>query len=162
MKNSKIEIGDLVQDTITPFKGLVVATLKYRTGCRRLLVQSNGLGEDGKRVDETFSEIDLKIVKKGAWSVVEIGPARVENGDEVQSDISGFKGIVTCEIRWRDGTYRLMVQGVKQKDAKDEAKGFDEDELKVIKKGAKIIALKEVVGGPKDTPQGIRPEIPSR
>lgn len=59
-----IELGDEVQDTITGFKGTVVAITKWISGCDRINVQPR-VGKDGKIPDScAFDEPQVKVLKK--------------------------------------------------------------------------------------------------
>jgi len=58
-----VNLGDEVQDTITGFKGIVIADHNFLNGCRRISVQPK-VDKDGKKQDhETFDEPDLKVLK---------------------------------------------------------------------------------------------------
>lgn len=50
MKNSKIELGSKVTDSITGFSGAVVARAEFLYGCVRLEVQPEGL-QEGKPIE---------------------------------------------------------------------------------------------------------------
>jgi len=59
----------------------------------------------------------------------------IKNGDEVVSNISGFKGIVTSSSCHLNGCNRYWVSPTIDKDGKlPEGYWFDENELMVIKK----------------------------
>lgn len=58
-----VNLGDEVQDTVTGFKGIVVAKTDYIHGCTRVAVQPK-VGKDGKVPDSaTFDAPALKILK---------------------------------------------------------------------------------------------------
>lgn len=58
-----IVLGDVVQDSITGFKGVAVSKTQWITGCDRILVQPQKLTKDGDIVDPmNFDEPMLKIV----------------------------------------------------------------------------------------------------
>jgi hypothetical protein len=60
-----IELGDEVKDTISGYKGVVVAFTTWLNKCRRITVQSRKL-ESGKPVEnQTFDIEMLELVKKG-------------------------------------------------------------------------------------------------
>lgn len=48
--NESIQIGDLAEDTITKYRGVVVAFTKHITGCDRFTLQSQEI-KDGKIPD---------------------------------------------------------------------------------------------------------------
>lgn len=63
-RQKMIEMGDRVKDTITDFKGTVVAKIIYATGCIRYEVKPRGL-KDGKSIEaEWIDESTLVIVEK--------------------------------------------------------------------------------------------------
>ena len=59
----KIEIGDKVKDKLSPFKGIVIAEIKYYNGCHRYQVQAKKL-EAGKIIDEWIDDGQITLVKK--------------------------------------------------------------------------------------------------
>lgn len=60
----KIENGDVVKDSITGFRGVVICESKYLHGCRRLTLQPDYL-KDGKPIEsQTFDEPQLVVIKK--------------------------------------------------------------------------------------------------
>ena len=61
----RIELGDLVKDSVTGFKGITTQKVYYLQGCTRFLVQPQGLTKEGKMKDGFyFDEPQLFIVKK--------------------------------------------------------------------------------------------------
>jgi hypothetical protein len=70
-EKNMIEMNDEVKDTITDFKGTVVAKIIYATGCTRFEVKPRGL-KDGKSIEaEWIDESQLKITKKAKPKVIE-------------------------------------------------------------------------------------------
>lgn len=69
-----IELGDMVQDKISGFKGIANSLAKCLTGCDRVEVVPNKLNKEGKLADGYwFDEYQLKVVKRGV-----IRPATVQ------------------------------------------------------------------------------------
>lgn len=65
----KVELGDEVQDTVTGFKGTVVAITYWLHQCARAAVQPK-VDKDGKVPEMlTFDIPSLKILKKAAIKV---------------------------------------------------------------------------------------------
>jgi len=61
----KIEIGDTVKDTITGFKGIVMAEIQYMYGCKQYQVTPK-CDENGARLkSDWIDEPQLKLIKKG-------------------------------------------------------------------------------------------------
>ncbi len=58
--NTKFDFGDEVKDTITGYKGIVVAITHYMTGCTHISMQAK-MGKDGK-VPEWESVDDQRLV----------------------------------------------------------------------------------------------------
>lgn len=62
---SKIQLGDLVEDTVTGFKGIATARTTWISGCDRINVQPVGVDKTGKTYESlSFDEPLLKIIKK--------------------------------------------------------------------------------------------------
>lgn len=62
----KIELGDLAEDTITTYRGIVVSFTKHITGCDRFTLQSQDI-KDGKIPDAfSFDVTTVKLIEKGA------------------------------------------------------------------------------------------------
>lgn len=62
---SKIELGDLVKDTVSGFKGIAVGRTTWLFGCDRVTVHPQGLTKDGKTFEtQAFDEPQLEVVKK--------------------------------------------------------------------------------------------------
>ena len=76
----EIELGWIVQDTITGYKGTAVSRTVYLNGCIRIGIQSN-VTKDGKlRECEWVDEQQLKVLKKpGAIKTYKVGGDRGKN-----------------------------------------------------------------------------------
>lgn len=65
MTKIKVELGDLVKDIVTGFKGVAVGRTTWLHGCDRISVQPQGVNKEGKTYDvQSFDEPQLEIVKK--------------------------------------------------------------------------------------------------
>lgn len=61
----KVELGDLVKDKVTGFKGVAMGRTTWLFGCDRISVQPQGLTKDGKTYEvQSFDEPQLEIIKK--------------------------------------------------------------------------------------------------
>jgi len=61
---TKVELGDEARDTITGFKGKVVAITEWLHGCRRVVIQPTDLDKEGRiKLTETFDEAQVKVTK---------------------------------------------------------------------------------------------------
>lgn len=76
MTFKRVELGDLVRDQVTLFKGIAIQKVYYLQGCARFGVQPQGLDNNGK-VKETmwFDEPALEVLKK---AVVPVDPRIIE------------------------------------------------------------------------------------
>lgn len=71
MSNDKIELGDLAEDTITKYRGVVVSFTKHITGCDRFTLQSQDI-KDGKIPDAyNFDVTTVILIEK---SVAKVNP----------------------------------------------------------------------------------------
>lgn len=62
---NKIELGDLVKDKITGFKGVAIGRTTWLFGCDRISVQPQGLKKEGGTYEvQSFDEPQLEVVKK--------------------------------------------------------------------------------------------------
>jgi hypothetical protein len=66
MSRPNIQLGDTARDTISGFKGVVVASTTWLNGCLRLTLQPQTM-KDGKPADTaTFDVEQLELVKAAA------------------------------------------------------------------------------------------------
>lgn len=62
-----INLGDRVKDKVTSFEGIVVSITNYLQGCKRIAVQAEHLGQDGKPIEASwFDEPQVVLVKTNA------------------------------------------------------------------------------------------------
>lgn len=88
-----INLGNMVQDKITGFRGMAVAKHIYLNGCVRYSVVSKEL-ESGKIIDEYIDETQLVILEKEKEKAKELkkeekppgGPGDVPSGYNVPPD----------------------------------------------------------------------------
>ena len=60
---AKVNLGDLVKDSVSGFKGIVVATHNYLNGCTRVSIQPP-VDKDGKLPDAlSFDEPQVEVIK---------------------------------------------------------------------------------------------------
>ncbi len=83
MAKSELELGDVVKDKVTGFKGIVVGITNWLYGCARAIVQPEGLTKEGKVYDnQSFDVPQLEIVKKA-----KIQPASQDTGGPRQTPV---------------------------------------------------------------------------
>jgi hypothetical protein len=71
MNKNNIELGDIAEDTITKYRGVVVSFTKHITGCDRFTLQSQEI-KDGKIPDAyNFDCSTCILIQKGAVKVPE-------------------------------------------------------------------------------------------
>ncbi len=69
----EVELGDIVKDKVTGFKGVVVGVTNWLYGCARAIVQPEGVNKDGKTYDnQSFDVPQLEVVKKAKVIVAPI------------------------------------------------------------------------------------------
>lgn len=58
-----VELGDIAKDSVSGYKGVVVAVTHWLNGCRRITIQSQEL-HNGQPIDgHTFDEMQVEVVK---------------------------------------------------------------------------------------------------
>lgn len=63
-KTERVQLGDIVKDSITGFSGVAVGITTWLHGCRRVSVQPMGVQEDGKPIEPAvFDEPQIVVVK---------------------------------------------------------------------------------------------------
>ena len=78
----------------------------------------------------------------------------IELGDEVVDQVTGFKGIAVARTVWLSGCIRITIQpkGVDKDGKTFNTEGFDQEQLKVLKKNV-IAARPPLTNGPMPEPQ---------
>ena len=82
-----IKLGERVQDTVTDFKGMVIARCVYLNGCVRIQVQPKELNKDGKMIDSEWideGQLESKVEEE----------SKIQRGEEV----TGGPGSIPSEI----------------------------------------------------------------
>jgi len=75
----RIKNGDRVRDIVSGFGGIVIACTDWLYGCRRLTVQPEKVGDNGKPVDpQSFDEPQLELLDSRV--VPEQTPAQASTG----------------------------------------------------------------------------------
>lgn len=63
-RKSMIELGDVVEDTITSFKGTATGKVIYLNGCIQFLVEPKGLNDGQLIKGEWIDQGQLEIIKR--------------------------------------------------------------------------------------------------
>lgn len=80
------QLGDLVKDTISGFKGIVVAKTYWLANCVRITVAANYL-QDGKPIDtQCFDEPQIEVLKAKNRPKAKI----LTGGDQRKQPRTGF------------------------------------------------------------------------
>lgn len=75
MDKDKVELGDLAEDMITKYRGIVVGFTQHITGCDRFILQSQEL-TDGKIADAyNFDVSTVVLIEKGVVVPTVAAPA---------------------------------------------------------------------------------------
>lgn len=78
-------------------------------------------------------------------------------GDEVQSLVSGFKGVIVGRAEYLNGCLQYDVVGRVKKDGKVPSIWIDEESLEIIT-ALKVKVKKSPTGGPQNTPTRSTPD----
>lgn len=101
MEDTEIELGDVHQDKISGFKGVVTTVSEHLTGCTRIGISPFGDDDSNRRGDEEFfygaqlhSE-DEKTFRTEITGVNPITETDFSLGDRVKDDVTNFEGVVS-------------------------------------------------------------------
>lgn len=73
-----IQLGDLAEDMITGYKGIVVGITKHITGCDRFILQSQET-KDGKIADAyNFDVSTCKLIRSGVVKPLDKTPEKIK------------------------------------------------------------------------------------
>lgn len=147
------KLGDVVEDLITGFKGVIVVHLHYLYNQDRFGIRSKELHE-GKPIDPIFFDgTSLKFIEHTDIEIPEFPKVEVNLSDEVKDKVSEYKGTVIGYGYWINGCVRLGVQSkeLNEEGHPVEEQWFPMDQMKVTKKG------KEVPISKKAEEKGLRP-----
>ena len=146
-----IEFGDIVQDNITGFKGVVTGRTESINICDRITVQPQGLDKEGKVHDSMEFDVTslTKIGHLEGHKTVKPKKQDIGLKDMVRSVITGFEGVATRRTIWSNGCVYYSVQPLAKEEgsALPKAIGFFDNELEVTKKYEKPVE-KRTTGGP--------------
>jgi hypothetical protein len=73
------KLGEMVSDTLTDFRGIVVGRAEFLYGCVRLQVQPNGL-KDGKPAEEAWLDEDRVRVETPQEAIAAPASAETRRG----------------------------------------------------------------------------------
>ena len=83
-KETKVQLGDRVKDSITGFKGIAVAITEWLHACRRITIQPETVDKESKIPDShTFDEPQLNILKVGVKAPKPVAAKKKTGGPEI-------------------------------------------------------------------------------
>lgn len=155
---NKIKLGYTVKDAVTGFTGIAMMSIETLTGTKQYYVQPKcKAGEESTMpIDVSFDWQRLDVVDTG----VSDRYAEVKDdtgftlGEEVQSLVSGFRGIIIHKYVSLNGCIRFMVQSqIASRDSSNEKfvpreSITDHKELRHVTKGVSEMVKSEATGGP--------------
>lgn len=154
MKTAKL--GDMIQDKITGFQGVVTAHAKFQHNCDRVGVQSRELN-DGKPVKMQWFDItQVDVIATEAMPVIPASPMTFNYGDTVKDTLSAYRGVVTGHTTWANGCIRLDIQSKELKDGIPVAEQYLPPTQVILVKAAKTQYKRVPTGGPMHNPTGHR------
>ena len=82
--NTHVNLGDLVEDRITGFTGVVECISEWLNACRRITVRPTEL-KDGLPINTcTFDEPQLNIVEAGYYNTPKLKPHEKTGGPSIE------------------------------------------------------------------------------
>jgi hypothetical protein len=139
-ENYDFKLGDVVEDLITGFKGVIVVRLRYLYNQDRFGLMSRDL-HDGRPIEPLFFDgTSLRFIEHMDIEVPEFPVIEINLSDEVKDKVSEYRGTIVGYGYWINGCVRL---GVQSKELNREGHPVEEqwlpmDQVDVIKKGEKI------------------------
>lgn len=109
---TKIKLGDIAQDRIGKFKGVVMAETDWLYANRRLLLEEIGTNKRPIRLGGKygFDEDDLILVKKGAYKAKPEIVYPFKLGDWARDHITRLSGKIVGKTVWLNGCVRFAIQ----------------------------------------------------
>jgi len=107
--NNKVELGDLVVDTITGFEGIAIGRATYMYGCSRIGIQPRNL-KDGEPIeDQWFDDQRVEVKVRNA-----VPPAplvvNITQGCRIIDKVTGYTGVITGIAIYHSGNVNGFVQ----------------------------------------------------
>jgi len=132
-----VEVGDLAQDQVTGFQGIVTLRSCFLYGCMRVALQPEKLEKGEVAKDAFFDEAQMIVITKQKikGNNLKIDPSH-SLGDEIKDKITGFKGILIHYTEYLFGDPRVEIIPKVLKDGKIPDGIFISDSrIDVVKKG---------------------------
>lgn len=151
---AKPEIGDLVEDKISGYKGIVSDITVFVAGCERVAVKSQEL-HDGKPIDaQVFDSPNLKVLKSKVIQPKRLKKAKLKCGDKAECTLTSYQGVITSMTENITGSRRFGLSPQKIQEGKPiDGYSFHEDMLKVVKEKAHKPEKRSRTGGDQVVPR---------
>lgn len=147
------DLGSVLKDKITPFKGVVVARTQWLSNCNTYNLKSkelkDGLPQDSQNFDEptleSTSDEDFDDLSKPEEFKFSLGSV-------LEDKITSFEGVVVARTQWvTNNTYCLKPQELKD-GMPQNSRWFDEPMLRLMKED--VFEPVQKTGGPeREVPQ---------
>jgi hypothetical protein len=149
MSTKPLTLGDIATDTITGFKGVVIARTEWLNGCRRYKLQPKELKKDGTPKDSsTFDEQQIALSKSGNTPAT-YRTSSISLGDTARDTITGFEGVVTGRHDWLSGELVLSIQPKRLHEGNPiEPQSFNIEQLELVKAKLRQSETQHRPGGP--------------
>jgi heat shock protein HspQ len=131
---AKPEIGDLVEDKISGYKGIVSDITVFVAGCERVGVKSQELHE-GKLIDTcVFDSPNLKVIKSKVITPKKTKKQKYKLGDKLKCKLTGYTGVATSMTESISGTRRFGISPQKIQEGKPiDGYSFNEELVELVK-----------------------------
>ena len=148
-------LHDLVKDTVSKkFTGIVVGLVDWRNGCRRLVVQPEGVDENKKAMpEESFDDEQIEVIK-AANPTIPLGAPKFSMRDIVKDKITRLEGSITGIAYYPGGIVRYIVkiEGVDPKTHKTYPEDTLDAQQLTLVKAAKVEPVSRHGGPHSDVP----------
>jgi hypothetical protein len=145
--NKKFGVGDVVRDRVSELTGVAIYKTEVITGTIQYAVQPGGT-KDKLAEAHYIDEQQLEFVKKGPVKAVQpdYSQVKIKLGDEVEEQITGFRGIATERITYLNGCVHFDCYSKCKMDGErgpvTRRDHFDHKLLKKVGEGARALAPK--------------------
>lgn len=99
MQDANIKLGQLVEDRISGFTGIVVKAGDHLTGCERFAVRPVGDAQDNRGSEEFFFEQQLTVVEEETEFTEGAEKYYVDHdfelGNRVRDELTVFEGVIS-------------------------------------------------------------------
>lgn len=148
----EIRLGDLIQDTITGFKGIAESFATYLEGCEKWGIRPVEL-KDGKPKSAKYYEPGRVRLVKSRGVTPNPYHHNVKLGAKIKDTITSFEGIVTIKSEYCFGADRVGVECEFKDNEWVDAQWFDACQLEILSPVEKKKTEKVTGGGADPQPK---------